>query len=96
MSERKLSRRQLLKGAGLATASGAAFFGPWKHNHMYASAADKPIRIGMTSDASGQYANSGASDRRGMPMAVCLDERSNGCTWIRKPPQPPAPAWRNG
>jgi len=30
----------------------------------------KPIIIGITSDASGQYANSGASDRRGMMMAI--------------------------
>jgi branched-chain amino acid transport system substrate-binding protein len=33
-------------------------------------ASDKPILIGITSDASGQYANSGASDRRGMIMAI--------------------------
>jgi branched-chain amino acid transport system substrate-binding protein len=30
----------------------------------------KPILIGFTSDASGQYANSGAMDRRGMMMAI--------------------------
>ncbi|MBC8267696.1 MAG: ABC transporter substrate-binding protein [Rhodospirillaceae bacterium] len=30
----------------------------------------KPLLIGLTSDASGQYANSGASDRRGMLMAI--------------------------
>jgi len=73
-----------LKGAGVATAgAGAAFFGPWKHNHMYASAADKPIKIGLTSDASGQYANSGASDRRGMMMAI--DEvNANGGIFGRK------------
>jgi branched-chain amino acid transport system substrate-binding protein len=35
-----------------------------------AIAADKPLIIGLTSDASGQYANSGASDRRGMLMAI--------------------------
>ncbi|MBT3701827.1 MAG: ABC transporter substrate-binding protein [Alphaproteobacteria bacterium] len=35
-----------------------------------ATAAGKPIVIGLTSDASGQYANSGASDRRGMKMAI--------------------------
>ena len=29
-----------------------------------------PILIGFTSDASGQYANSGAMDRRGMEMAI--------------------------
>jgi len=35
-----------------------------------ASQAADPIIIGLTSDASGQYANSGASDRRGMLMAI--------------------------
>ncbi len=35
-----------------------------------ATAQEKPIVIGITSDASGQYANSGASDRRGMMMAI--------------------------
>jgi branched-chain amino acid transport system substrate-binding protein len=35
-----------------------------------AAAQEKPIVIGLTSDASGQYANSGASDRRGMLMAI--------------------------
>ncbi len=35
-----------------------------------AGAVGKPLVIGLTSDASGQYANSGASDRRGMKMAI--------------------------
>ena len=34
------------------------------------AAGNDPIVIGITSDASGQYANSGASDRRGMLMAI--------------------------
>ena len=34
------------------------------------AAGSGPITIGLTSDASGQYANSGASDRRGMLMAI--------------------------
>jgi len=69
MSTTKISRRRLL---GTAAAAGAVtgFYGPWKHNRVYAQATDKPIRIGITSDASGQYANSGASDRRGMQMAI--------------------------
>ena len=71
MKKTDASRRNFLKMAGLVTASaGATFYGPWKHNRVYASATDKPILIGMTSDASGQYANSGASDRRGMMMAI--------------------------
>ena len=71
MKEKKISRRQFFKRAGLAAAgTGAVFYGPWKHNRVYAAQSDKPILIGMTSDASGQFANSGASDRRGMMMAI--------------------------
>ncbi len=69
MTKSTISRRGLLKSTG-ATAGLAAFFGPWRHNRVYAAATDKPIKIGITSDASGQYANSGASDRRGMAMAI--------------------------
>ena len=68
MKNSKLTRRGLLGTA--AAGSVATVFGPWKYNRMYASASDKPIKIGITSDASGQYANSGASDRRGMMMAI--------------------------
>ena len=71
MVKKSISRRNFLKKTGLAAVgAGATFYGPWKHNRVYASATDKPILIGMTSDASGQYANSGASDRRGMMMAI--------------------------
>jgi len=71
MASRKITRRNFLKKAGMTTlGAGAVFYGPWKHNRVYASQADKPILIGLTSDASGQYANSGASDRRGMIMAM--------------------------
>ena len=68
--QRTVSRRQLLLGGGAAAAvgAGATFFGPWKHNRAFAQ--NKPIVLGITSDASGQYANSGASDRRGIAMAV--------------------------
>jgi branched-chain amino acid transport system substrate-binding protein len=55
-----------LAGVGL----GAAFFGPWKFNRVYASARDKPITIGITTDASGQYASSGASEMLGITMAI--------------------------
>ncbi len=70
MSETKISRRGLLTGTTALVGGVAAFSGPWKHNRAYAQAADKPVKIGITSDASGQYANSGASDRRGMMMAI--------------------------
>jgi branched-chain amino acid transport system substrate-binding protein len=69
MSKSKFTRRGLL-GTAAAAGGVAAFAGPWKHNRVYAQATDRPIRIGITSDASGQYANSGASDRRGMLMAI--------------------------
>ncbi len=71
MSRKLITRRRLLTSAGLVTAgAGATVFGPWKHNRVYAAASDKPLKIGITSDASGQYANSGASDRRGMHLAI--------------------------
>ena len=71
MPRKKLTRRSMLKKAGLVTAGAATtFMGPWHFNRVYAAASDKPIVIGLTSDASGQYANSGASDRRGMLMAI--------------------------
>lgn len=65
-----VTRRSALKALGGVSLGGAAFYGPWKHNRVYAAASDKPLKIGITSDASGQYANSGASDRRGMHMAI--------------------------
>jgi branched-chain amino acid transport system substrate-binding protein len=71
-NKREWSRRDFCKsslrlaGAGL----GAAFFGPWKFNRVYASARDKPITIGITTDATGQYANSGASEMLGIRMAI--------------------------
>ena len=71
MSGKLITRRRILRSAGLVTAgAGATVFGPWKHNRVYAAASDKPLLIGITSDASGQFANSGASDRRGMLMAI--------------------------
>ena len=64
-----LSRRLIMKG-GLLSAT-AAFFGPWKHNHVWAQGA-KPIRLGLTWDASGQYGNSGQDDLRGIRMAIAV------------------------
>ncbi|NRF70863.1 ABC transporter substrate-binding protein [Aquincola sp. S2] len=70
------TRRTLLKrsslallGAGLYGA--APFYGPWKHNHAWAqAAAKKPLVIGLTMDASGQYAASGGEERLGAMMAI--------------------------
>lgn len=69
MTKTGVTRRQLLKTSAVVAGAGA-FLGPWKYNRVYAAGTDKPIKIGITSDASGQYANSGASDRRGMHMAI--------------------------
>src|SRR5687767_2402895 len=67
MSGQGITRRRLIEGtalAGLAT----SFYGPWKHNTAFAQA--KPIKLGLTCDASGQYGNSGQDDLRGIRMAI--------------------------
>jgi branched-chain amino acid transport system substrate-binding protein len=63
-----ISRRTLLRGTALA--AGATFFGPWRHQHVYAQKKDRPILIGLTHDASGQFANSGQDEQRGTIMAI--------------------------
>lgn len=77
MSKTNINRRQILKGAAVVGGA-SAFFGPWKHNRVWAASSDKPIKLGITSDASGQYANSGASDRRGMAMAIAEYNEKGG------------------
>jgi len=70
------TRRRILKasalGAATAGAWGAApFFGPWKHNRVWSQAAQKkPLVIGLTMDASGQYGASGGMERLGAMMAI--------------------------
>jgi len=62
-------RRTLLQAIAGGTA--ATFFGPWRVNHAWAQAAQKkPLVIGLTMDASGQYAASGAEERLGAMMAI--------------------------
>jgi branched-chain amino acid transport system substrate-binding protein len=61
------SRRALVKG-GLLSAT-TAFFGPWQHNRVWAQGT-KPIKLGLTCDASGQYGNSGQDDLRGIRLAI--------------------------
>lgn len=70
MSQREVSRRRLLQGSATAAALAGvgSFFGPWHHNRAYAQS--KPIKIGLTCDASGQYGNSGQDDLRGIRMAI--------------------------
>ena len=69
---KKTSRRTVLKGSAItaAGAGAATFMGPWKTNRVYAAASDKPILIGLTHDASGQFANSGQAEKRGTIMAI--------------------------
>ncbi len=70
MKKKGISRRHFVGGtvaaAGLTGAT--SFFGPWKHNTAYAQ--NKPIKLGLTCDASGQYGDSGQDDLRGIKMAI--------------------------
>ena len=65
------SRRTILKGSLMtATLAGAgAFYGPWTHNRAYAQG-KKPIKLGLTCDASGQFGNSGQDELRAMRMVI--------------------------
>ncbi len=71
MTKSRITRRGALKASLMtATLAGtASFFGPWRHNRVWAQG-KKPIKIGLTCDASGQYGNSGQDDMRGMRMAI--------------------------
>jgi branched-chain amino acid transport system substrate-binding protein len=70
------TRRRILKASALAAATAGAwgtapFFGPWRHNRAWAQAAQKkPLVIGLTMDASGQYGASGGMERLGAMMAI--------------------------
>ena len=72
MKKREISRRFVLKGSLMASALAgtASYFGPWRENRVWAQGATKPIKLGLTCDASGQYGNSGQDDLRGIQMAV--------------------------
>ena len=65
-----LNKRHLLQGGVIAAglAGAGTFFGPWAHNRAFAQ--NKPIKLGLTCDASGQYGNSGQDDLRGIRIAV--------------------------
>ncbi|HEY6132382.1 MAG TPA: ABC transporter substrate-binding protein [Rubrivivax sp.] len=72
---RNPARRRFIATSTAAAAAAAAgvgsFFGPWAHNRVWAqSAAAKPLVIGLTMDASGQYAASGGEERLGAMMAI--------------------------
>jgi len=65
-----VKRRSLLKALAAGT-GGALFYGPWKSNHVWAQAAQKkPLVIGLTMDASGQYGASGTDERLGAMLAI--------------------------
>lgn len=68
MTDHAITRRTLLRGTALV--AGASFFGPWRHTHVYAAKTDRPITIGLTHDASGQFANSGQDEKRGTILAI--------------------------
>ena len=72
MRKRQISRRGVLKGSLMASVIGgtASYFGPWKQNRVWAQGAAKPIKLGLTCDASGQYGDSGQDDLRGIKMAI--------------------------
>ena len=61
------NRRKLLQ----MLAAGAAFYGPWKVNRAWAqSGQKKPLTLGLTMDASGQYGASGQMERLGAMLAI--------------------------
>ena len=70
MANSKITRRLFIENSLMtATLAGAGtFYGPWKHNPAFAQA--KPIKLGLTCDASGQFGNSGQDDLRAMRMAI--------------------------
>ena len=62
-----MKRRKLLQ----MLAAGAAFYGPWKVHRAWAQAGQKkPLVVGLTMDASGQYGASGMDERLGAMLAI--------------------------
>jgi branched-chain amino acid transport system substrate-binding protein len=67
VKEEAMKRRKLLQ----MLAAGAAFYGPWKVHHAWAQAAQKkPLVVGLTMDASGQFGASGMDERLGAMLAI--------------------------
>jgi branched-chain amino acid transport system substrate-binding protein len=64
-----LTRRAIVRaGVGAAALTMPVVHGPWRFNSAFAQ--NKPIKVGLTCDASGQYAASGRDDLRGIRMAI--------------------------
>src|SRR5437667_12000837 len=68
------SRRRVVKAAAIGT--GLACFGPFKH--LSYAQGKKPIKLGLTCAASGQYGDSGQDDLRGLVMATDEINASGG------------------
>ena len=66
----KTTRRKFLLHSAAAATAGSTFMGPWQYHRVYAAGSDKPIKIGLTHDASGQFANSGQAEKRGTILAI--------------------------
>ena len=63
----QVKRRKLMQ----MLAAGTAFYGPWTVNRAWAqSGQKKPLVIGLTMDASGQYGASGTDERLGAMLAI--------------------------
>ena len=64
-------RRRFVSAMAAALTGSGSFFGPWATNRVWAQSANaKPLVIGLTMDASGQYAASGGSERLGAMLAI--------------------------
>src|SRR5262245_31053407 len=64
-----LTRRAIVRaGVGAAALIAPVVRGPWRLNRAFAQ--DKPIKVGLTCDATGQYAASGQDELRGIRLAI--------------------------
>ena len=62
-------KRQLIRNAGAAATLG--FFGPWSVNRVWAQAkTKKPLLVGLSTDDTGQYGESGRDEQLGIVMAI--------------------------
>ena len=77
------TRRRFVQTSAMGAAlAGVAFYGPWKHNRAYAQGG-KPIKLGLTNDASGQFGNSGRDEHRAIRMAI-QEQNAKGGLFGRK------------
>jgi branched-chain amino acid transport system substrate-binding protein len=69
------SRRHALRQFG-GLAAAFSVYGPWRH--VQANGRAQALRIGITADLTGLYADSGADDRRGIELAVTAANAHGG------------------